>query len=80
MPKQILSLDTIGDVDNGGLRIEFNNAIRLLVQDMADRPGLERPRTLVLEIELQGAPDDETIQDEADRRRREREGDRDPDR
>lgn len=125
MPKQTLTLDTIGDVDQGALRIAVNKALKLITQDLADRPTLDKARKVVLQIEFKpvvdhnshspqfehadvswqvmtkapaigsaGAvmkpqqdgqlyfhsdlpedPDDETIMDEADRNRRQRDDD-----
>lgn len=123
MPKQTLNLDTIGDVDQGALRIALNKALKLVTQDLSDRPTLEKARTVILRIDLKPLvdhnssapqlesadvawqvmtkspaigssgitmkpahdgqlyfhsdlpqdPDEETIMDEADRRRQERE-------
>jgi hypothetical protein len=128
--KQVLTLDTIGDVDSGALRIAVNKALKLITQDLADRPSLDKARTIVLKVDLKPVidlnssspqlehadfswqvltkspaigssggvmkpqqdgqlyfhsdlpqdPDDETIMDEAERRRRDRDqkgGDRD---
>lgn len=122
MPKETLCLDSIGNVDAGALRVAVNNALKLLTQDLADRPSLDKPRKLLLEIclkpivdknshsptlesadvswqvltkapaigssgttmkpaqngqlyfhsDIPDSPDDETIMDEAERRRLER--------
>jgi len=122
MPKLVLNLDTVGEIDAGALRIAVNNALKLINQDMADRPALDKKRVVALIIEtkpvmdtnsnqphlesvdlswfvkvttpatgsdgvtmkpqqdgqlyfhsdLPDSPDDETIQDEAVRRREER--------
>jgi hypothetical protein len=40
--KQVLTLDTIGDVDQGALRIAVNKALKLVTQDLADRPSSTR--------------------------------------
>ncbi len=124
MSKQTLTLDSIGDVDSGALRIAVNQALKAVTQDLADRPTLEKARTVILKVDLKPVvnvnssapqlehadvswqvltkspaigssgvvmkpqqdgqlyfhsdlpqdPDDETIMDEADRRRRERRG------
>lgn len=124
MPKQTLTIDTIGDIDAGALRIAVNQALKLATQDLADRPALDKKRVVALVVELKPVmdtnsnqphlesadvtwlvkittpaigsvgivmkpqadgqlyfhsdlpqdPDDETIQDEAERRRRERGG------
>ncbi len=122
MPKETLTIDTIGNIDHGTLRIAVNSALKLLTQDLIERPALEKTRSLILKLdmkpivdvnsnqivlesvdfawnvltkapaigssggvmkpqqngllsfnsELPESPDDETIMDEADRRRRER--------
>jgi hypothetical protein len=51
MPKQTLTLDSVGDVDHGALRIAFNNALKLLSQDLHDRPVLDKARTIILKID-----------------------------
>jgi hypothetical protein len=50
--KETLGLDTVGNIDQGALRIAFNNGLKLLTQDMSDRPMLDKARTLVLKIEM----------------------------
>jgi hypothetical protein len=123
MPREILTLDNIGNVDQGALRIAVNKALKLVTQDLADRPTLDKARTVLLKLDLKPVvdvnssspqlehadvswqvmtkapaigssgvvmkpqqdgqlyfhsdlpqdPDDETIMDEAERRKRERE-------
>lgn len=53
MPKQILKLDTIGDIDGGSLRVAVNQALKTITQDLEDRPALDTKRkfTLVMEFE-----------------------------
>lgn len=122
--KQVLTLDTLGDIEGGALRIAVNQAMKLVSQDLDNRPALEKKRTVALVLEwtpevdnnssqprlekvgfawhvqtktpsigsagvvmkpqqdgqlyfhsdLPEDPDDETIMDEAERRRRERDG------
>lgn len=121
MPKEELSLDSVGNVDGGSLRIAVNQALKMVTQDLEDRPALKSKRKVVLTLEfepeidknsnsihlenasfgwhikttvpaigkdgcvmvpqsngllafhsdLPESPDDETIMDEAERRRRE---------
>lgn len=57
MPKQILTLDSIGDVDSGALRIAVNKALKLITQDLGDRPTLDKARTIILKIDLKPVVD-----------------------
>lgn len=57
MPKQVLTLDTIGDVDQGALRIAVNKALKLVTQDLADRPALDKARKVLLEVNLKPVVD-----------------------
>jgi len=52
MPRQTLTLDTIGDVEHGTLRIAVNKALKLITQDLHDRPLLEKARKVQLTIEM----------------------------
>jgi hypothetical protein len=52
MEKQTLKLETIGDIDNGGLRIAFNEALATITQDLANRLMLAKSRSLVLKIDF----------------------------
>lgn len=52
MGKETLTLDTMGDIDVGALRIAVNNALKLLTQDLHDRPTLDKKRTLMLRLDL----------------------------
>lgn len=55
--KQTFTLDSCGDIDQGALRIAFNNALKLLTQDLADRPMLDKSRVALLEIKLKPVVD-----------------------
>lgn len=55
--KQVLTLDTAGDVDQGALRIAVNKALKLVTQDLADRPTLDKARTVMLRIDLKPVVD-----------------------
>jgi hypothetical protein len=57
MGKQTLTLDTVGDVDHGALRIAVNKALKLLTQDLADRPAHDKARTIMLRIDLKPVMD-----------------------
>lgn len=50
--RQKLKFESIGDLDSGALRIEFNKQLQALVQDCHDRPYLEKPRVLTLKVAL----------------------------
>jgi len=52
MPKETLTIDSMGNIDAGSLRIAVNNALKLLTQDLSDRPVLDKPRTLILKIDM----------------------------
>lgn len=57
MTKQTLTLDTIGDVDMGALRIAVNKALKLMTQDLHDRCVLEKSRTIILRVDLKPVVD-----------------------
>src|SRR4051812_13984133 len=57
MPKQTLTLDTVGDVDQGALRIAANKALKLLTQDLHDRPTLNKKRTILLKVDMEPVVD-----------------------
>ncbi|HEV7301630.1 MAG TPA: hypothetical protein VGN72_19855 [Tepidisphaeraceae bacterium] len=52
MPKETLTIDTMGNIDEGSLRIAANNAFKLLAQDLADRPVLNKARKIVITLEM----------------------------
>jgi len=60
MPRQTLTLDTIGDVEHGTLRIAMNKALKLVTQDLHDRPLLEKARQVILKIELKPTVNDQS--------------------
>lgn len=45
-------LDLLGKMDGGRLRITLEDAIRLMHEDCRDRPGLKKPRKIVLQISM----------------------------
>lgn len=52
MKKQLLKLDAIGDIDHGSLRVAVNQALKLVTQDLADRPALLQKRKVTLQLEF----------------------------
>jgi hypothetical protein len=62
MPKLVLNLDNVGEIDAGALRIAVNNALKLVNQDMADRPALEKKRVVALVIEMKPVMDTNSSQ------------------
>lgn len=66
MPKQTLTLDTMGDIDQGSLRIAVNKALKLATQDLHDRPALDKKRTIALVIELKPELDNNSSQPQLD--------------
>lgn len=55
--RQKLKFETVGDIDAGALRVEFNKQLNALIQDLHDRPYLEKPRVLVLKLGMKPVPD-----------------------
>jgi hypothetical protein len=52
MPKQELKMRNLGDVDGGSLGVAMDQAIKLVTQDLEDRPALDSKRKVTLTIEL----------------------------
>ncbi len=52
MEREVLSLDTIGDVDNGAIRVAFDRELARVMHDIRDRPELKKARKLVLQLDL----------------------------
>lgn len=52
MTKQPLKLDAIGDIDHGSLRVAMNQALKLVTQDLSDRPALNQKRKVTLKLEF----------------------------
>jgi hypothetical protein len=52
MPKQTLTLDSMGDIDAGALRVAVNQALKLVTNDLSDRPALNKKRTVTIELEF----------------------------
>ncbi len=52
MDREVLSLETIGDVDNGAIRVAFNRELARVLHDIRDRPDLKKARKLVLQLDL----------------------------
>lgn len=55
--RQVLKFDTMGDIDAGSLRIAVNDALKLLTQDLHDRPNLEKARVMTLKVALEPVVD-----------------------
>lgn len=52
MAQQILTFETLGDVDDGSIRVAVDQALRSLFHDLNDRPGLKKSRKLTLNIDF----------------------------
>lgn len=50
MPKQVLKLSTLGEIDSGTVGVEFRNALKTISADLSQRPHLEKYRELNLKI------------------------------
>jgi hypothetical protein len=50
-----LSVDTLGDLDNGASRLVIDNTINLAVADLDDRGTDGKPRKVVITLQLQQA-------------------------
>ena len=60
MPKHTLSFETVGNLDEGSLRIEFNRMLTSIFNDLNNRPRLEKKRSLTLKVELKPRVDDQS--------------------
>jgi hypothetical protein len=50
--QQILNFETLGEVDDGSIRVAVDQALRSIFHDLNDRPGLKRARKLTLDVEF----------------------------
>lgn len=50
--RQVLSLETLGEVDNGVIVAAFDKALRQVFLDLDDRPDLKTARTLTLTLKM----------------------------
>jgi hypothetical protein len=50
--KQQLSLASMKDVDSGKINAAFDHELKRIIEDCHDRPGMNKPRKLVLEVLL----------------------------
>lgn len=51
-PLVLFSIRELHQIDGGELENDFNDQLRRLVADCMDRPGIDKNRTLKLEIQL----------------------------
>lgn len=58
--RQLLNFSTIGDIDGGRVIESFNQRLAAIVDDCRDRALLDKPRKLVLSIEIRPIPEDGT--------------------
>lgn len=52
-----LSFNTMGELDRGSLRIAINDALKLMRQDLLDRPLLEAKRKMTLTVTMEPVVD-----------------------
>jgi hypothetical protein len=52
MGKQALSLSSLEKIDNGKINAAFDHELKRVIEDCNDRPGMNKPRKLVLELIL----------------------------
>lgn len=52
MPVQNLSMENLGDIDDGSVAVAINQALRAAVNDCQDRPSLKKARKITLEISI----------------------------
>ncbi len=45
-----LGYKSIGDMENGKIGVAFDNELKRVVADLNDRPGLKKPRKVMLQI------------------------------
>lgn len=55
--RETLKFGAIGNVDHGSLSVTMNDAIQSAIQDLHQRPLLEKPRKITLTIELKPVVD-----------------------
>lgn len=59
MERRIETLADLSDFENGKLSITFENELRRLLGDIHERPGLAKPRQIVIAVNMQPATDSE---------------------
>lgn len=52
MPLEVFNTESLARLDGGRLRVGLDLALKRLVDDCADRPGLKKARRVTLEIEI----------------------------
>jgi hypothetical protein len=56
--KQALSLDSLKNLDHGRVGLAFSEEVRRVVEDINDRPALNKARTITLTLEVTPETDD----------------------
>ncbi len=52
MPKTIFTIDTLGDLDDGTVRLMVDRAIAEALNDCDARPALEKPRKVTITLDV----------------------------
>lgn len=64
MERRIETLADLSDFENGKLSLTFENELRRLLEDIHERPGVAKPRQIVVAVNMQPATDaDGTLED-----------------
>lgn len=60
-----LTLESLAEIDGGRLKIAFEQALKRIIEDCEDRPGVKKARTLNLQLDVLPAPDATGVCDDA---------------
>lgn len=65
MQLQKLTLASLAEIDGGRLNEAFSQALKRVVDDCEDRPGVKKPRTVSIQLEITPVLDQDGMCDEA---------------
>lgn len=50
--REVLSFRSIAAIDGGVIEVAFNQALNQILNDLRDRPGLDKKRSITLQVDL----------------------------
>lgn len=65
MAKVNLTLETLKDFDQGSIALAFNQAVKKVLDDLRDRPGLKAARKLSIELTIKPTTEPDRYEVEA---------------
>lgn len=54
---EVLCFDTIAEVDGGAVQVAFDHALQQIIHDLRDRPTVDKPRTIALQLSVSPVAD-----------------------